>query len=110
MAVAMEGIGVKLVQRAPQRMIQLRAVQGIEFDACVGDAPALALYLLALLGGKGCEKGLKGFVALVIPMELAIATQYQSGSLQTRGAFVGGEKYVPGRQLFAAYVIQRGAY
>ncbi len=56
------------------------AAQGIEFDAGFGDAPALALHLLALLGGKSREEGLEGLVALVIPMELAIAAQYQTGS------------------------------
>jgi len=52
MAVTMEGIGVKAIQGAPQRVVELCAAQGIEFDACFGDAPALALrgIVMAQLG------------------------------------------------------------
>ncbi len=85
MAVTMKGIGVKAIQGAPQRAVEhVAAMQGIEFDAGFGDSPALAFRLFALLRGESRKKGLEGIVALVVPMKLAVAAQYQPGMIETR--------------------------
>ena len=77
MAVAVKGVGIEGVHGVPQRIVHVAAVQGVEFDAGLGDAAAFALGLLALLGGEGRKKGVEGIVALVEPMKLTVAAQDQ---------------------------------
>ena len=46
---------------------------GVEYDAGLGDAAALALRLLALLGGESREERVEGLIAAIEPVKLAVA-------------------------------------
>ncbi len=63
----------------------------IELDAALGDPPAFALRFFALLGSEGREEGIERLIAVVIPMELAVAAQDQPGRSQALGRVIRGE-------------------
>src|SRR5258708_24870813 len=93
---------------APPRVSSLVAPgKIIDYQARFGAPPAFTLRLLALFGGEGREEGVERFIAVVVPMKLAVAAQDQPRRFQALGRVIRGEQHVPGRQPFAARIVDR---
>src|SRR5579871_999344 len=95
MSVPVKGVGVEAINRFPQRRVHFPAVTGIELDARFGDAAPLTLGFLALLRGKAGKKGIKRFIVVIEPVELAIAAQDESGPIKFRGALLQRKEHMP---------------
>src|SRR5271156_6048682 len=94
--VSMKGVGIEAVNRSPQGSVHVPAMQGIELDAGFGDAAALSFRLLAFLRREGGEEAFKRIIAVVVPVKLAVAAQYQPGAIEIGGRVFGGKQHVPG--------------
>src|SRR5271155_3776458 len=92
---AVEGIRVELVNGAPLGVIHFAAEARVEFNARLGDAASLAFRFLAFLGGKRRQESVKGLIAPVIPMELAVAPENQPRLVQRLAAVIAWKQNMP---------------
>ena len=76
---------MKSIDAVEQTRLELAAEARLEADAGLGDAPALAPRLLALLRREGVEIGVEAGVAVVGPVKLAVPPQ-QPARFLTGGA------------------------
>ncbi len=75
----MKRITVKSVHRIQRTLVESASHEGLEVDACFGDAAALTLGFFPFVGGEGLEITVEARIAAVRPMELTVAPNQPAG-------------------------------
>ena len=89
-----EGQADQAVYGPPRRGVQLVAVQVSESDAGFGNPATVAPSLFAFRGAEGCEKIVEVVITPVVPVELAVLADLESGRLEQRQLLVQRKQHV----------------
>lgn len=98
-AVTQEGVAMERIDRVEPLVGKLLTRPGFEPDAHLGNTPAFASGLLALVGGEAREIVIEGGVAPVVPVELAVAPAEPACLVERCSVGVIGKGRAPRRRL-----------